>query len=85
MQNILVRKARIKQWYIGHYDTACPVKMWSSYNSFEGSGYYTGPIDGEFGPGQGFLNSVKAFQQAEGLAADGVIGPATRAESSIFC
>ncbi|HHT65864.1 MAG: N-acetylmuramoyl-L-alanine amidase [Caldicoprobacterales bacterium] len=42
-------------------------------------GYYTGPIDGEFGPGQGFLNSVKAFQQAEGLAADGVIGPATRA------
>lgn len=43
-------------------------------------GYYPGPIDGKFGPGQGFLNSVKAFQGAEGLAVDGVIGPATRAK-----
>jgi len=42
-------------------------------------GYYTGPIDSKFGPGQGFLNSVKAFQKAEKLEVDGVIGPATRA------
>jgi N-acetylmuramoyl-L-alanine amidase len=42
-------------------------------------GYYSGPIDGSFGPGQGFLNAVKAFQQAEGLQVDGVVGPATRA------
>ena len=42
-------------------------------------GYYTGPIDEKFGPGQGFLNSVKAFQKAERLAVDGVIGPKTQA------
>lgn len=42
-------------------------------------GYYTGPIDGKFGPGQGFLNAVKAFQKDHGLTVDGIIGPATRA------
>ena len=41
-------------------------------------GYYTGPIDNEFGPGQGFLNAVKAFQRANGLDPDGSIGPATQ-------
>ncbi|MDD2502522.1 MAG: N-acetylmuramoyl-L-alanine amidase [Clostridia bacterium] len=43
-------------------------------------GYYTGPIDSSFGPGQGFLNAVKSFQKAEGLTADGVIDSASRAK-----
>ena len=43
-------------------------------------GFYTGPIDEKFGPGQGFLNAVKAFQKANGLAVDGVIGPKTQAK-----
>ena len=38
-----------------------------------------GPIDGKFGPGQGFLNAVIAFQKAENLEPDGVIGAKTRA------
>lgn len=41
-------------------------------------GYYTGPVDKSFGPGQGFLNAVKAFQAAEGLDPDGSIGILTR-------
>lgn len=43
-------------------------------------GYYAGPIDNKFGPGQGFLNAVKAFQRANGLDPDGSIGPATQAK-----
>jgi len=42
-------------------------------------GLYTGPIDNKFGPGQGFLNAVKAFQKAENLEVDGIIGPKTQA------
>ena len=42
-------------------------------------GLYTGPIDNKFGPGQGFLNAVKAFQKAEKLEVDGIIGPKTQA------
>lgn len=41
-------------------------------------GYYNGPIDNSFGPGQGFLNAVKAFQEDNGLEPDGSIGPKTR-------
>ncbi len=44
----------------------------------KGWGYYTGPIDNKYGPGQGFLNAVKAFQRANGLDPDGSIGPATQ-------
>lgn len=43
-------------------------------------GYYKGPIDNKFGPGTGFLNAVKAFQKANGLEDDGVIGPKTQAK-----
>lgn len=41
-------------------------------------GYYNGPIDNSFGPGQGFLNAVKTFQKDNGLEPDGSIGPNTR-------
>jgi N-acetyl-anhydromuramyl-L-alanine amidase AmpD len=41
-------------------------------------GYYNGPIDNSFGPGQGFLKAVKAFQEDNGLEPDGSIGPKTR-------
>ncbi|MGN0755171.1 MAG: peptidoglycan-binding protein [Aristaeellaceae bacterium] len=37
--------------------------------------YYTGARDGKFG--SGLLSAVKAFQKKNGLAADGVVGPAT--------
>ncbi len=43
-------------------------------------GHYTGPIDGKFGPGQGFLNAVKDFQRDNGLEVDGKIGPQTQAK-----
>ncbi|MBX5465888.1 MAG: peptidoglycan-binding protein [Firmicutes bacterium] len=38
-------------------------------------GYYTGNIDGIFGPE--LLAATEAFQRAHGLVTDGVIGPAT--------
>lgn len=38
-------------------------------------GYYSGAIDGIFGSGT--ENAVKAFQRANGLAADGIVGPKT--------
>ena len=40
-----------------------------------GLGFYRGPLDGDFGGGT--LSAVKAFQQAKGLGADGIVGPNT--------
>lgn len=39
-------------------------------------GYYTGPLDGEYGDGT--TNGVKKFQRANGLTADGSVGPLTQ-------
>ena len=41
-----------------------------------GLGYYSGEIDGEFGPGT--KEAVTAFQKANGLEADGIVGEETR-------
>jgi len=39
------------------------------------AGYYKGPIDGKEGPQT--KKAIKAFQQAKGLKADGVVGAST--------
>ncbi len=39
-------------------------------------GFYSGKIDGEFGPGT--KEAVTAFQKANGLEADGIVGEETR-------
>ena len=38
-------------------------------------GYYTGPIDGAYGPAT--VDAVKAFQTAAGITVDGIAGPET--------
>lgn len=61
-----------------HGDSGEDVKLVQEF--LKARGYYTGPIDSKFGPGQGFLNAVIAFQKAENLEnPNGNIGPITRA------
>ncbi|NLC43674.1 MAG: hypothetical protein GX783_05270 [Clostridiales bacterium] len=61
-----------------HGDSGEDVKLVQEF--LKARGYYTGPIDGKFGPGKGFLNAVIAFQKAENLEnPNGNIGPITRA------
>lgn len=41
------------------------------------AGFYTGVVDGRYGPGTGFQKAVLSFQRAQQLKQDGIIGPAT--------
>lgn len=43
--------------------------------ALKNAGYYSGPIDGKIG--QKTREAIKSFQSANGLKADGVVGPST--------
>ena len=46
------------------------------------SGHYTGPVDGDFGPE--LKRAVEAYQKENGLAVDGVAGPATLRQLGLY-
>ena len=51
-------------------------KVWKLQERLQQLGYYQGTLDGEFGPGT--REAVVAFQQKNGLAADGLAGEETQ-------
>ena len=51
-------------------------KVWKMQERLQQLGYYQGTLDGEFGPGT--REAVVAFQQKNGLAADGLAGEETQ-------
>lgn len=56
-------------------DTGAQVK--TLQRALKSLGYTIGTIDGQYGPGT--KSAVQAFQKAQGLSADGVVGPKTLA------
>jgi len=54
---------------------ASGVEIKKIQRELKAKGFSPGAIDGEFGPGT--EAAVMAFQQSEGLLADGIVGPAT--------
>ena len=54
-----------------------PLSTQAIQNALKNAGFYTGAIDGKMGPGT--FNSIKSFQQANGLKPDGVVGAKTMA------
>lgn len=50
--------------------------------ALKNAGYYEGPIDGKLG--QGTRKAVKAFQEANGLNVDGIIGSQTKEKLSAY-
>jgi peptidoglycan hydrolase-like protein with peptidoglycan-binding domain len=56
-------------------DTGAQVK--TLQQALKALGYTIGTIDGQYGPGT--TSAVQAFQNAQGLGADGVVGPKTLA------
>ena len=51
-------------------------KVWKLQEKLQALGYYEGEVDGQFGPGT--RDAVIAFQQKNGLDADGLAGEETQ-------
>ena len=51
-------------------------KVWKLQERLQALGYYTGEVDGQFGPGT--RDAVIAFQKLNGLDADGLAGEETQ-------
>ncbi|KJJ83456.1 secreted protein containing Peptidoglycan binding-like domain protein [Candidatus Omnitrophus magneticus] len=60
----------------GYSKSKYPAK--SVQSALKAAGFYDGPVDGKLGPKT--KEAIKAFQQANGLTADGVIGKRTWAK-----
>jgi len=80
LEDELERTQEVSAWPKGKEiksrEDATPLSIKQIQVASKAAGFYKGPIDGKMGPKT--KEAIKAFQKANGLRADGIVGRKTR-------